>query len=222
MSPVMHEQMSRYTKTGGSDHDSSAASLSRGFHTAITLASTYAGAGQGMAGKGDSGAERMDEDEGGGERDEEDPYGLSSTLHTFNIVELCVRYTNRLSKDIARSGEAVFGAPPTGKSLTDSLTHSLNHSLTHSHCIILLTLTALTSPPILPLTDDAQASQVTVEKSSHTAMKGKSSLSPEMDKLKICKEDFEASKVSFQQVRVVMWCSIRCTCTKILECGISD
>ena len=132
MSPVMHEQMSRYTKTGGSDHDSSAASLSRGFHTAITLASTYAGAGQGMAGKGDSGAERMDEDEGGGERDEEDPYGLSSTLHTFNIVELCVRYTNRLSKDIARSGEAVFGAPPTGKSLTDSLTHSLNHSLTHS------------------------------------------------------------------------------------------
>lgn len=28
-----------------------------------------------------------------------------------------------------------------------------------------------------------------------------SSLSPEMDKLKICKEDFEASKQSFQQVR---------------------
>lgn len=111
---------------------------------------------------------------------------------------------------------------PVSRSPTHWLTHSIAHSLTHSHCIILLTLTALTSPPILPLTDDAQASQVTVEKSSHTAMKGKSSLSPEMDKLKICKEDFEASKVSFQQVRVVMWCSIRCTCTKILECGISD
>ena len=132
MTPIMHEQMSKYTKTGGSDNDSSAASLSKGFQSALTLASSYTGAGQGMTGKGDSGAERMDEDEGGGERDEDDPYGLSGTLHTFNVVELCVRYTNRLSKDIAQSGEAVFGAPLTGEQVTHSLTHARTHSRTHS------------------------------------------------------------------------------------------
>ena len=32
-------------------------------------------------------------------------------------------------------------------------------------------------------------------------VKSSSGVSPEMDKLKICKEDFEASKLSFQQVR---------------------
>ena len=60
------------------------------------------------------------------------------------------------------------------------------------------------------MTDNVQASQLAAEKTSQSTIKGKasSSISPEMDKLKICKEDFEASKVSFQLVRIVILCVV--------------
>ena len=45
-----------------------------------------------------------------GDREDDDRYGLATYLQIFNTTELCVRYTDRLSKDISRSGEAVFAA----------------------------------------------------------------------------------------------------------------
>lgn len=107
MAPIMQETMLKYTRPGSSEV--SAGSLSKNFQSAITLASSYTG--QGGAGKE---GEKGEEEEV--ERDEDDPYGLAGLLRIFNMVEMCVRYTDRLNKDISRSGEAVFATPmATGK-----------------------------------------------------------------------------------------------------------
>lgn len=103
--------MVRFTKAGGPD--SSGVSLSKGFQSALTLASSYTATVQGVAVK-EGGAERGDEGEGSGDRDEDDPFGLSGLLQVFNTAEMCVRYTDRLSRDIAKAGEAVFSAPILG------------------------------------------------------------------------------------------------------------
>lgn len=153
---IMQEQMSKFTKGGGSDGTSSSASLAKGFQSAITLASSYTGQG-GQGGKGDS-AERGDEEEDR-ERDQDDPYGITSVLEVFNTMEMCVRYTERLSRDINQAGEAVFSTP-------------LNSG------------DQLPSPP----------------KGSNGSKLMAVSLSPEMEKLKICKEDFEVAQQCFQQL----------------------
>lgn len=117
MAPVLQENMVKFTRSVGPDNSSG--SLSRGIQSALTLASTYTGTVQGAAVK-EGGAERGDEDEGSGDRDEDDPFGLKGMLQVFNTAEMCVRYTDRLSRDIARAGETVFSAPTIG----DQLNHA--------------------------------------------------------------------------------------------------
>jgi hypothetical protein len=111
IAPLMQENMVKYTKSAGPENSSG--SLSKGFQSALTLASTYTGTVQGVVAKEGS-AERGDEDEGSGDRDEDDPFGLKGLLKVFNTAEMCVNYTDRLSRDIARAGETVFSAPPVG------------------------------------------------------------------------------------------------------------
>lgn len=113
IAPLMQEHMVKFTKAAGAESQS--VSLSQGFQSALTLASSYTGTVQSGAGKAENALERGDEEERDRDQDEDDPYGLSSILHAFNTTESCGRYTERLSKDIARSGEAVFGAASAGK-----------------------------------------------------------------------------------------------------------
>jgi hypothetical protein len=111
IAPLMQENMVKYTKSAGPENSSG--SISKGIQSALTLASTYTGTVQGVAAK-EGGAERGDEDEGSGDRDEDDPFGLKGLLKVFNTAEMCVNYTDRLSRDIAKAGETVFSAPPVG------------------------------------------------------------------------------------------------------------
>jgi len=37
-----------------------------------------------------------------------DPYGLNSLIETFNTIEICMKYTDRLRKDISNTGDSVF------------------------------------------------------------------------------------------------------------------
>ena len=111
IAPLMQESMVKFTRLAGPENSSG--SLSMGFQSALTLASTYTGTVQGVVAK-EGGAERGDEDEGSGDRDEDDPFGLKGLLQVFNTAEMCVRYTDRLSRDIVRAGETVFSAPPIG------------------------------------------------------------------------------------------------------------
>ena len=117
IAPLMQEHMVKFTRAAGAE--SQTVSLSQGFQSALTLASSYTGTGtaQSGAGKGESALERGDEEERDRDHDEDDPYGMSGILHAFNTTESCGRYTERLSKDIARSGEAVFGATSAGMHL---------------------------------------------------------------------------------------------------------
>ena len=124
------EIMNKFTRGTGSEILSG--SLSKGFQSALTLATSYtsqsvsgasgSGSHSSSGGGGSSGSNGREggsneEEEGSADRNEEDPYGLASTLQAFNTVEICVRYTERLSTDITRAGEAVYNTviPMTGK-----------------------------------------------------------------------------------------------------------
>ena len=37
-----------------------------------------------------------------------DPYGLNSLIETFNTIEICMKYTDRLRKDVSNTGDSVF------------------------------------------------------------------------------------------------------------------
>ena len=97
MTPVLQENMFKFTK-GGSNTEVSTGSLSKGFQSAITLATSYTA----------QGGDRGEEEEGGTDRDSEDPYGVATMMQVFNTVEMCIRYTDRLNRDITKAGETVF------------------------------------------------------------------------------------------------------------------
>ena len=103
LAPIMSEHMYKFTKSN--NVESSSGSLSKNFQSAITLATSYT-----VQGVKDS--ERGEEEEGGnGDKDIDDIYGVGAIFQAFNTVEMCVRYTDRLNKDITRAGETVFSLP---------------------------------------------------------------------------------------------------------------
>jgi hypothetical protein len=42
--------------------------------------------------------------------DDEDPWGAGGPMEAFNAVDLCARYTERLSRDILQAGASIFGS----------------------------------------------------------------------------------------------------------------
>ena len=99
LTPVLQENMLKFTK--GSNTEASTGSLSKGFKSAMTLATSYTA----------QGGDRGEEEEGGADRDIEDPYGVAAMMQVFNTVEMCIRYTDRLNRDITKAGETVFSIP---------------------------------------------------------------------------------------------------------------
>mmetsp|Transcript_50015 Transcript_50015/g.87331 ORF Transcript_50015/g.87331 Transcript_50015/m.87331 type:complete len:265 (-) Transcript_50015:71-865(-) len=83
-------------------------------------------------------------------------------IEAFNIVELCMRYTDRLSKDITSAANVVFAPTESAASGGES-----------------------TQPT---------AAGKSAPRTPHVAV---SQASSELDKIKLCREDFEAAKISF-------------------------
>lgn len=152
---IFNEQIGRYVKSinqAGSD----AGSLSIGLKSAMSLASSIAGASSSTL----TNTSTIEDYNPSAEIDEDDPWRTAQYVEAFNTVERCIRYTERLTKDIMQASDAVFSNP--NQSSTGSKSSTSSHNILHYDG---------------------------------------SSISGEMDKIKLCKEDFDASKVSFQQVR---------------------
>ena len=175
-SVVMQEHLARFRGGSGGSNESTSGSLSKGLKSAMSLVTgagssggTAGGAGigtgTGAAGTGVAGmAGTSDDLDDNGERDEDDVYGMAAVLDVFNTAEMCVRYTERLGRDVAKAGEAVFGA------------------------------TAAVSGTSTSPNNGARAAASKAGPSNNIV----TSLSPELEKLKLCKEDFEATKHAFQ------------------------
>lgn len=157
MQTIVHEHLSKFIR--GSVGDASGgeslelltgASISKGFQSAMSIATSITGTG----GAGGGGAGGVEDDEvGEGEEDEDDPWGTSQALQAFDIADKCARYTERLGRDISGAGESVFG-----KSI---------------------------------------AADVRAAGGSASAP------SSEVEKMKVCREDFDAAKLAFLQVSII-------------------
>lgn len=108
---------------------------------------------------------------GGGEEDDgsDDAWGIASSMQAFNVIETCARYTERLGKDINNASLTVFGSSSTNEGSSGNST---------------------TQPP--------HASQ-SKRGASGTGSGSTSSQSSEIEKLKLCREDFDAAKIAFMQ-----------------------
>ena len=135
---IIQDQMTRYIKSATNDGNIetvSGATLSKGLKSAISLASSITRV---------KGTDNEDDTRNGNTDDDE--WGVSSSMQVFNIVETCIRYTDRLNRDIWAAGMSVFGTT------TDNIT----------------------SPT-------------------------KPGINKDVEKLKLCKEDFDAAKMAFAQ-----------------------
>ena len=184
-SAIMQEHTARYRGGASGSNESTSGSLSKGLKSAMSLV-TGAGSGGGAAAAGGSGtgigggpgaagtaaaAGTSDDLDDNGERDEDDVYGMAAVLDVFNIAEMCVRYTERLGRDVGKAGDAVFGAGAAAGAAAAA--------------------PALGSSP-------TNAARGKGGPGSSSSSSSSSSLSPELEKLKLCKEDFEAAKQAFQ------------------------
>jgi hypothetical protein len=156
--PIMQDHLARFRGGAGGSSESSSGSLSKGLKSAMSL----------VTGAGGVAVAPATDDHEEVERNEDDPYGLAAVLDVFNTAEMCMRYTERLGRDVAKSGENVFGTPTTP---APAPAPAPAHAHAHAH--------------------GAEAKRA--------ATKGASSgLSPEMEKLKLCKEDFDSAQAAFQ------------------------
>jgi hypothetical protein len=128
---------------------------------------------------GASGSAR--EDEGGAVVDrEDDAYGLAGAMDSFNVVEVCVRYSDRLAQEIRQTGSAVFakveGAAGAGAGA------------------------------------GAGVSAGSAPAAKGAASTGHTASSSELDRLKACCDDVDASRVSFQQVWLIDYLLMHVLC----------
>jgi hypothetical protein len=117
---VAHEQCAKYCKTGTGQLSTSSSTIggeafSLGIKNAMNIATQLtATVGASAATMGaktgaiNNLAVKDDTTKAQDSFSEEDPFGLANALQSFNIVEICVRYTERLTKEIHRTGSTVF------------------------------------------------------------------------------------------------------------------
>eukprot|EP01038_Epipyxis_sp_PR26KG_P004471 gene4471-6322_t len=164
ISSVLQDHMNKYRKTIiNSDEpakSTTGTSLTIGIASAISLASTI----------GATNTENNNDDTHTFmTKDEDDPWGVSQTMEAFNVIELCMRYSDRLNKDISSAGARIF----SNNDDNNSHSHQVNEEQKH--------------PGSGKLSVRSKAPLASVASS-------------ELDKLKLCKEDFEAAKLSFSQL----------------------
>lgn len=105
-------------------------------------------------------------------KNDDDPWHTAIYVQAFEVIEKCIRYTDRLSHDIMHSAENVFVASSTANSNTANENKAASSTALKSHH-------HETSNPI------------------------SNNIAGEMDKIKLCKEDFDKTKIVFQQVSYV-------------------
>jgi hypothetical protein len=173
-------------------------SMAAGFKTALSLASTFTGSVDVDSGASAAAAGGIKLQEEGGfsltsniYSTAQDPWGVSSLIEAFNTTELCVRYTERLSKDISNAASAVFAVETNSAS----------------------EVSASVSGGSATAASAATAGKEGAKGGAGAAAKGAGGKSPllavssvgssELDKIRLCREDFDAAKIAFANVRII-------------------
>jgi len=170
---TMQDHISKFKKsiasTASGEEQSSSAGASRGFKNAFLLGTSSSAQTSDTSGEGI----RLHEEGGfslvSSHYAKSDPWGVASMTEAFNVIELCVRYTDRLNKDISEAGGVVFATSSSSSSSSDS-------------------------------TSDKSKQPSATNKSTKSPQVVFSHMSTELDKLKLCTEDFEATKHLFSNV----------------------
>lgn len=155
---VLSEYLNKYTKS--SSNESSDTTLSIGLKSAMSLASSITGASSSTSIDNHREYDLNNIDS----VNNDDPWRVNAYADVLNLMERCIRYTDRLNRDISQAAESVFGKSSESEQ-DESTTQHLPKKLTGNF-------------------------------PSSTV----STLSGEMDKIKLCREDFEAAKRAFDQV----------------------
>lgn len=184
---VMVDHISKFKRGIASSNDDASASasaaggVSAGFMNALSLASTTfrtdGGATDGSGVGAASGGIKLQE-EGGfslAGSAPSDPWGVAAAIDSFNVLEMCVRYTERLNKDIHGAAAMVFAAhdAPTASNEEAPSSSSGRHGKHGTGA------------------GGGGSGKPTVTVNSQSS---------EMDKIKLCREDFEAAKMAFSNV----------------------
>lgn len=174
---IMQEHINKFKKSiiastaSGDDPTSSSAGPSRGFKNAFLLGASSSVQTSDASGEGI----RLHEEGGfslvSSHYSKGDPWGVASMTEAFNVIELCVRYTDRLNKDISEAGGVVFA------NSSNSSSHDSSSSI-----------------------DRSKSSATNKSAKTPQVVFSQVSSSTELDKLKLCTEDFEATKHLFSNV----------------------
>lgn len=179
---VLQDHINKFKRGIASSGDdasntNSAGTVASRFQTALSLATNFSGSVDvGQEGHGSAGGGIKLQEEGGfsitgnPNSSAADPWGVAALTESFNIVELCVRYTERLSKDISSAASVVFATQDSTEEGTQAPTGK----------------------------GSGKAGQVHVTTGSS-----------ELDKIKLCREDFEAAKISFANVSAYSFSIVR-------------
>eukprot|EP01041_Mallomonas_annulata_P006086 gene6086-12279_t len=124
LSTILGDNMARFVRSQqeldsspGLEGSISAVRLSKGIQSALSLASSIAIAGAGaVGGKDRSGGGNDGDGDNDGEfnglrsqtQDEDDPWGTAAQMEVFGAAETCMRYTDRLGRDLGEAGVTVF------------------------------------------------------------------------------------------------------------------
>jgi hypothetical protein len=200
---IVSECIQRYRRKMTSTDDDSATStassssalsygLSKGLSSAMSLATTIAGGNTITSTGGDSGASTGDDlifHEDGTftvssfsssvSSMEDDRWGVATLLEAFNIMELCIRYTERLNKDLYSAASDVFMTDEDELHEQQQQQQSLHSS-------------SLTKPKV------SRSRSIGDKKDHH--------VTTEFDRIKLCKENFDNIRISYMNVSNLVCC----------------
>ena len=180
---IMNDHINKYKRSmTNNDEESttndSTSSVSAGFKNALSLASTLTN--NNTNNNITSGGIKLEEEggfslTGNPNSTITDPWGVANSIETFNILELCVRYTERLNRDISNAAMNVFASSDQENTQNTGTNAST-------------TTTGTT----------------TARNNKSTAVAAAAGAS-ESDKVRLCREDFEAAKISFSNVSYISY-----------------
>ena len=126
-----------------------------------------------------------------------DPWGVAGAIEAFNVLEYCVRYTDRLSKEIyaAVSYHCIC-------SLFRASSFRVYKNICHA-------VNKYQGKTVFETSEDEDSSRASAAGRGATGRGATSQnaksvhlSSTEMDKLRLCKEDFDETKMAFNSVNI--------------------
>ena len=129
-----------------------------------------------------------------------DPWGVAGAIEAFNVLEYCVRYTDRLSKEIY----AAVGYHCICSLFRASVFPSVKKIKNICHAI-----NKYQGKTVFETSEDEDSSRASAAGRGATGRGATSQnaksvhlSSTEMDKLRLCKEDFDETKMAFNSVNI--------------------